>query len=183
MKAYYYDDVPGDQRLAHDSGEQVSLDTLSHLGVTYRSIPIDAEGKWQAEIDEFAKERSYKNRDQITVTPEGLGAAYEDKIRSFFDEHLHEDEEIRYVLGGSGFFDVRGGAGAEDKKWVRIAVEKGDLIIIPAGIYHRFTVDERNTITALRLFQDEPKWTPYSRSDDTTEARPARKEYLDAITA
>ena len=65
----------------------------------------------------------------------------------FFNEHMHEDEEIRYILDGEGFFDVRNcleGKGGGEEKWVRIRLEKGDLIILPAGIFHRFTTDEKN---------------------------------------
>ncbi|KAK1921410.1 1,2-dihydroxy-3-keto-5-methylthiopentene dioxygenase [Papiliotrema laurentii] len=181
MRAYIYDDVPGDQREPHHSGTDVSLETLKALGVIYQEIPIDAQGEWEKKIDAFAKERGYKNRDRITVTKEGLGESYEAKIKSFFDEHLHEDEEIRYILAGSGYFDVRGHHAPHNERWIRIALDAGDLIVLPAGIYHRFTVDSANTITAMRLFQDEPKWTPYSRTADDTDGREARKVYLDEI--
>ncbi|KAI5453016.1 1,2-dihydroxy-3-keto-5-methylthiopentene dioxygenase [Naganishia albida] len=176
MRAYVFDDIPGDQRKPHDSGENVDLARLKALGVLYWQIPQE-EG-WQGEIDKVAKERDYKNRDVINVTREGLGEAYESKIKGFFEEHLHEDEEIRYILEGSGFFDVRD---QTDKKWVRIAMEAGDLVVLPAGIYHRFTLDERDKIKAMRLFKDEPKWVPHNRSTDTDENQ-YRKEYLRTVS-
>ncbi|KAG6853069.1 1,2-dihydroxy-3-keto-5-methylthiopentene dioxygenase 1 [Blastosporella zonata] len=95
----------------------------------------------------------------------------------FVCRHMHEDEEIRYILGGSGFFDVRE---SPSDAWVRLAVEPGDLLVIPEGIYHRFTLDEANNIKALRLFKDEPKWIPYNRSTET-EVNSHRIGYLKSI--
>ncbi|EKD17995.1 1,2-dihydroxy-3-keto-5-methylthiopentene dioxygenase [Drepanopeziza brunnea f. sp. 'multigermtubi' MB_m1] len=194
MRAYWYDNAAGDQREAHDSGRAIAVDYLSKLGVLYYHLPNEAD------VDQLAKERSYKNRDVITVSPEKMGDVYEEKVKSFFHEHLHEDEEIRYIRDGAGFFDVR----SEGDEWVRILLEKDDLIILPAGIYHRFTTDTNNVgggtafpfafvfafacrewadvndqqhITAMRLFKEDPKWTPLNRGPEV-DVNPLRKEYL-----
>ncbi|KAF8171186.1 Acireductone dioxygenase ARD family [Mycena galopus ATCC 62051] len=179
MRAYYFDNLPGDQRLPHDliPSQPVSTSTLAALNVLSWRIPIDVEGGYEAAVDAVAKERGYRNRDTINVSKEGMGAVYEEKIKGFFEEHMHEDEEIRYVLSGSGFFDVRE---TPTDAWIRVAVEPGDLLVLPAGIYHRFTLDEKDQIKALRLFKDEPKWIPYARGD-ATDANTHRIEYLREI--
>lgn len=69
-----------------------------------------------------------------------MGDAYEAQIQKFYEEHMHDDEEIRWILEGSGYFDVRDA----DDRWVRVEVQKGDMLTLPAGIYHRFMIDEKN---------------------------------------
>ncbi|KAK0755914.1 hypothetical protein N5P37_011590 [Trichoderma harzianum] len=167
MKAYMYDNLPGDQRLPHDSGREVTADALANLGVLYHHLPATSE------VDVLAANRGYKNRDEIVVSPEKMGDVYEDKVKMFFNEHLHEDEEIRYIRGGQGYFDVRN----QGDEWVRIQLEKDDLIILPAGIFHRFTTDESNYVHAMRLFKDEPKWTPLNRAPEL-DGNEIRKEYV-----
>ncbi|KAL6249644.1 1,2-dihydroxy-3-keto-5-methylthiopentene dioxygenase [Rhinocladiella similis] len=167
MRAYWFDNQEGDQRQTHDSGRDVDPSYLASLGVLYYHCPQVSE------VDTIAKDRNYKNRDVITVSPDAMGAVYEDKVKMFFAEHLHEDEEIRYVRDGAGYFDVR----SQTDDWVRIRLEKDDMIILPAGIYHRFTTDEKNYIQAMRLFKDEPKWTPLNRGAET-DVNQHRKAYL-----
>jgi len=173
MRAYWYDNVEGvDQRELHDSGREVPSSYLAKLGILYYRFSDVAD------VDNLAQDRQYKNRDVITVSPEKMGDVYEEKVKMFFNEHLHEDEEIRYIRDGTGFFDVR----SEGDEWVRIQLEKDDLIILPAGIYHRFTTDSKNYIQAMRLFKEEPKWTPLNRGPEV-DANPYRKEYLSTRTA
>ena len=44
---------------------------------------------------------------EVVVSPDKLGDKYPIMIKNFYEEHLHIDEEIRYILGGEGYFDVR----------------------------------------------------------------------------
>lgn len=118
MRAYWYDNSSEDQRLPHDSGRPVDSATLQKLGIHLFNLPSIAD------VDALAAERSYKNRDEVTISPEAMGEAYEGKVKSFFHEHLHEDEEIRYIREGAGYFDVRN----REDEWVRIRLEKDDLM-------------------------------------------------------
>ncbi|KAG2142244.1 Acireductone dioxygenase ARD family [Suillus bovinus] len=177
MRAYYFDNLEGDQRLPHDSGMDVSDEILKSIGVLHWHIPIDSEGKYEQEIAAIAKERNYKNHDVVAISKEGLGDEFETKIKNFYHEHMHEDEEIRYLLEGTGFFDVREHS---SESWIRCHMSAGDLLVLPAGIYHRFSLDMSNRVRTMRLFKDEPKWIAHNRGDQT-DANPYRLEYLKSI--
>ena len=80
--AHFIDNNPGDQRLLHDSGWDVSEATLWSFEVLHWLIPVE---NWKKEINEVAKERDYKNRYTINITKEALGDA-ESIIKLFFEE-------------------------------------------------------------------------------------------------
>jgi 1,2-dihydroxy-3-keto-5-methylthiopentene dioxygenase len=72
MRAYYYDNIPGDQRLPHDHipSHPVSAETLDAIKVKFWTIPVEG---YESKINEIAKERGYKNRDLINCSKKGLG--------------------------------------------------------------------------------------------------------------
>ncbi|KAH9514145.1 hypothetical protein Btru_030397 [Bulinus truncatus] len=160
VRAWYMDDSDADQRETHmlDPPVFVSLEELyKKCGVEYFKFDADT---WETN-EEFAalrKKRGYTYEDLCEIS-RGTLPDYDNKIRNFFTEHIHSDEEIRFVLDGIGYFDVRD----VDDKWIRVEVVKGDLIIVPAGIYHRFSLNTDNYIKVKRLFVGEPVWTPINR--------------------
>lgn len=175
VKLYFHDnkDTPDNFTEAHDSGEPVSLEHLASIGVFYRNV------KTMEELDGIAKERDYKNRDTVKLNLEKFNndvEAYNNLMKKFYKEHFHEDEEIRYILDGEGYFDVRD----KEERWIRAKLDKHDLLILPAGIYHRFTLtNELKYVEALRLFKDEPKWEAINREENRPSI--ARTEYLKAL--
>ena len=49
MKAYYFDNAEGDQRLPHfdESLPPVDVNTLKRIGVEYWFIPVDQDANWE----------------------------------------------------------------------------------------------------------------------------------------
>jgi 1,2-dihydroxy-3-keto-5-methylthiopentene dioxygenase len=192
VRAWFMDgDESADQRAEHraagdDAG--VPLAALDALGVLqFRLDPrVDKaaaeaggfDAAADAALQALRAARGYSYVDLITLSPEKL-PNYEAKLKIFFTEHLHTDEEIRFCLEGSGYFDVRD---ARDR-WVRISLGPGDLIVLPAGMFHRFTLDAGNYGKFMRLFVGEPVWTPYNRADAATAAMQAREEYVKRFLA
>ncbi|KAI1731895.1 ARD/ARD' family domain-containing protein [Ditylenchus destructor] len=152
-----------------DPPVEVSLSELEKIGVKYFYVPVN---KRESGLAEIAAARGYDYQDECQISRDKL-PNYDEKVKSFFEEHLHTDEEIRYIVAGSGYFDVRN----LNNQWARIFCEPGDLIILPAGIYHRFTVTHDDYIHAIRLFRGQPVWTPHNRSEQTDKMT-ERTEYV-----
>lgn len=72
MRAYYYDNLPGDQRLPHDyvPTRPVAQNTLQRLNVESWSIQDE---NLESQIDALMNKRGYKSHDVVNVSKEGLG--------------------------------------------------------------------------------------------------------------
>ena len=88
MRAYYFDDVLSDQRLPHIASDAPAVDdaTLKAIGLLHWSIPIDAMGQWEKEIDKVAREREYKNRDIVESSRALMGQEFEQKMAVVWKE-------------------------------------------------------------------------------------------------
>ena len=139
-----------------DSGERVAAEALEVEGVDYQALPVDASS-YQAPLDTLKAAKGYVTQDVIALSPEtdGLDAI----CAKFADEHLHTEDEVRFVLEGEGVFDIR----SRDDRWMEVLVETGDLIVVPASRHHRFRLTEMKTIRCVRLFKDKSGWTPHYR--------------------
>ena len=134
----------------------LDVDHLRQNGVTYERLVIEGEA-YQPTLDTLKSERGYIEQDVIALSPEteNLDAL----CAKFADEHLHTDDEVRFVLDGDGIFDIRDDA----DRWMRVTVEAGDLIVVPKDRYHRFFLTDHKTIRCVRLFQDSSGWVPHYR--------------------
>lgn len=68
-------------------------------------------------LNEIRANRGYTYTDIVNVTPDKL-PDFSNKIIAFYREHIHYDEEIRYCVEGSGYFDVRGA----NNEWIRLVI-------------------------------------------------------------
>ena len=132
MRAFYRDDdeqtAPG-ERHEGDRGS-VSIEELNALDLECYQIPSRTP-MYQQRIEEIGERHDCVHLDTVT-----LSHADTDPQGEYWQEHLHPTVEFRYIEWGRGYFDVRD----QDDDWIRILASAGDLIVIPAGMYHRFAL-------------------------------------------
>ena len=132
----------------------LGADQLREFGVLHERLPVEARA---AELARIKRERGYQDEDEVALSPDTPNL--ETICAKFDKEHFHTLDEVRFVIDGEGIFDVRN----RKDEWVRIIVEKGDLIIIPANTYHRFFLTDTKKIRCARLFLNHEGWTPLYR--------------------
>ena len=136
---------------------------LAQLGIDYERwsldrVPRDATADavlaaYADEIDEMKRRGGYVTADVIDVNPETPNL---DAMLARFDkEHTHSEDEVRFILAGRGIFFLH-----LQGKVVSVEVGPGDMLRVPQGTTHWFTLCEDRRIRAIRWFQDTTGWTP-----------------------
>lgn len=139
-----------------DEERAISADDLAAEGVTYDHLSTDPSA-YQGPLDALKAREGYITQDEVALRPDTPNL--EAICAKFVDEHLHTEDEVRFVLEGAGVFDIR----SRDDRWMRVTVEPGDLLIVPKGRHHRFFLTDAKSIRCVRLFQDASGWVPHYR--------------------
>jgi 1,2-dihydroxy-3-keto-5-methylthiopentene dioxygenase len=124
-------------------------------GVAPDDTPEKILQAYENETDRLKTTGGYVTADVIDVTPDTPGL--EEMLARFDREHWHDEDEVRFIISGSGLFHVRGEGG----EVLAIEVTAGDLIRVPRGTLHWFNLCADRRIRAIRLFQDKSGWTPH----------------------
>lgn len=146
--------------------EQEIRDYLHKLDIDYERWPTthlvapdeSAERILETYADEIERLKAsggYVSADIIDVTPDTPGL--EEMLAKFDREHWHDEDEVRFIISGSGLFHIHSKSG----EVVAIEVSAGDLIRVPRGTLHWFNLCADRHIRAIRLFQDKSGWTPH----------------------
>jgi len=144
--------------------EQEIRAALGAVGIDYERwsldrVQLDSSAEdvltaYAAEIDEMKRRGGYVMADVIDVKPETPGL--EAMLARFDKEHTHSEDEVRFILAGRGIFFLHLGG-----KVYSVEVGPGDMLRVPRGTTHWFTLCEDRRIRAIRWFQQTEGWTPH----------------------
>ena len=129
---------------------------LAQQDVLYQAVSTKP-AIYQPVLNELKTAQGYHTQDVVELSPQMSNL--DDICAKFDPEHLHTEDEVRFVLEGGGIFDIR----SKEDRMFRIEVEAGDLIVVPKDRNHRFELTSARHIRCVRLFQDKAGWVPHYR--------------------
>lgn len=156
--------IPDENRAITDPVEVAAY--LATCGIVHErwtaSAPLTPESTaeevlaaYAQEIDRLKAEGAYVTADVIDVKPDTPNL--ETLLQKFRTEHWHDEDEVRFIIEGTGLFHIH----PVGKPVMAVEVGPGDLLKVPRGTHHWFDLCSERRIRAIRLFQDMTGWTPH----------------------
>ncbi|TAM48166.1 MAG: cupin domain-containing protein [Gammaproteobacteria bacterium] len=105
-------------------------------------------------FEELKRDKGYQTRDLVVIHEDIPGLA--DLLAKFDKIHIHTDDEVRYILAGSGYFGFVEPSGNQ----ILLEMSAGDYINVPANAEHWFEMKGCTRCKAVRYFIDTKGWTP-----------------------
>ncbi len=120
---------------------------------------------YAADIDKLKAERGYAAADVISIRPGN--PKWPELRQKFLNEHIHDEDEVRFFVKGSGAFYLHIG-----EKVYQIVGEANDLLSEPQGTLHWFDGGPEGNFTCIRLFTRQEGWIAHFTGSDISQAVP-----------
>lgn len=114
---------------------------------------------YDSEIRDLADRRGYKTWDIVALSE--ATPNIEEILKKFENVHTHSEDEVRAITAGKGIFIIKGD---DATGYFDVELSAGDVISVPEGQAHFFTLMENKAIVAVRLFIEPTGWVaePYN---------------------
>ncbi len=135
--------------------------------VTESSSQAEIIAAYQDSIDALATR--FRSVDVVNLYPE-----HPDRQmlrEKFLAEHIHDDDEVRFFIDGSGLFYIH----LEDKVY-GLLCEKGDLVNVPAGVKHWFDTGAKPFFKCIRMFTKNDGWVATFTEDEIAKQFPLMQQ-------
>jgi 1,2-dihydroxy-3-keto-5-methylthiopentene dioxygenase len=164
---------------------------LGELGIGFDRWPADADlppdaapddvvGAYRREVDRVMADGGYRLVDVVRLRPDDTDpewpATAARSRAAFRKEHVHDEDEVRFFVEGSGCFYLHLGDEVH-----AVVCEAGDLLSVPAGTAHWFDMGSVPRFCAIRFFTEEDGWVADFTGDPIAERIPDLDELMAGV--
>jgi 1,2-dihydroxy-3-keto-5-methylthiopentene dioxygenase len=125
-----------------------------HLKESYALSPDERQiilDLYAPAISDLKSRRGYLTQDIVVLS--SATPNLDTILEKFRREHHHTDDEVRFVVDGSGVFTIR-----RNDLIFDVTVKSGDLLVVPAYTRHWFDLTLERKIKCIRIFKDPAGW-------------------------
>ncbi|KJH50560.1 ARD/ARD' family protein [Dictyocaulus viviparus] len=145
----------GDRRLPHHifPPKKITVDQLFQLtGV----VDMNDTTAMKKRLSRVKSEREVNSSDLLTINDSipdfDEKVIVMGKLEEYYEPTTKNLDVVALVMDGNCYYDIE----PEEDEWIRIHLERGDLIVIPKGVSHRFTVTPQNYVQIQRFLPKKP---------------------------